>query len=236
MTRSPLGPLRSGGIDFPSHSVNKAPWQEGGFPVSYCDFRQANPLSCHLGKEEHWFLDASADWKARMSIVVMKFGGTSLADADKIRAQIDLLKFYIDHAQLKTPINGKLVAGDLKRQIGAPVKLGDILFEVTPLDTLRAQILVSEDQILDIKTGQSGRLATVSFPDQKIPFVVERVSPMAEVVNNRNVFKVRVQLQDTRDWMRPGMEGVAKIDIEKRRYIWIWTRKLVNWVRLKFWF
>ncbi|MCP4452612.1 MAG: HlyD family secretion protein, partial [Planctomycetes bacterium] len=101
------------------------------------------------------------------------------ADADKIRAQIELFRFYIDQAQLKTPIHGKLVAGDLKRQIGAPVKLGDILFEVTPLDTLRAQVLVSEDQILDIKAGQSGRLATVSFPDQKIPFVVENVSPMA---------------------------------------------------------
>jgi len=158
------------------------------------------------------------------------------ADANKIQAQIELFTFYIDQAQLKTPIHGKLVAGDLKRQIGAPVKLGDILFEVTPMDALRAQILVSEDQILDIKAGQSGRLATVSFPDQKIPFVVENVSPMAEVVNNRNVFKVRVKLQDTRDWMRPGMEGVAKIDIEKRRFIWIWTRKLINWVRLKFWF
>jgi biotin carboxyl carrier protein len=158
------------------------------------------------------------------------------ADSDKVQAQIELFEFYIDQAQIKTPIQGRLVAGDLKRQIGAPVKLGDILFEVTPLDTLRAQVLVSEDQILDIKAGQSGRLATVSFPDQKIPFVVENVSPMAEVVNNRNVFKVRVQLQDTRDWMRPGMEGVAKIDIEKRRYVWIWTRKLVNWIRLKFWF
>ena len=119
--------------------------------------------------------------------------------------------------------------------MGHRSRLGDILFEVTPLNALRAEILVSEDQILDIETGQSGNLATVSFPDQRIPFEVELVSPMAEVVNNRNIFKVRVQLQDTRDWMRPGMEGVAKIDIGKRRYIWIWTRKLVNWVRLKLW-
>lgn len=158
------------------------------------------------------------------------------ADADKIQAQIELFEYYIEQAQLKTPIHGKLVAGDLKRQIGAPVKTGDILFEVTPLDALRAEILVSEDQILDVKTGQLGNLATVSFPDQRIPFEVELVSPMAEVVNSRNVFKVRVKLQETREWMRPGMEGVAKIDIGKRRYIWIWTRKLVNWIRLKFWF
>ncbi len=74
-----------------------------------------------------------------------------------------------------------------------------------------------------------------SYPDLRIPFVVERVSPMAEVVNNRNVFKVRARLLETHSWMRPGMEGIAKISIGKRRYIWIWTRKAVNWVRMKLW-
>jgi len=49
------------------------------------------------------------------------------------------------------------------------------------------------------------------------------------------VFKVRVRLQETRPWMRPGMEGVAKVTIDKRPYVWIWTRKVVNWIRMKLW-
>jgi len=36
--------------------------------------------------------------------------------------------------------------------------------------------------------------------------------------------------------MRPGMEGVAKISIDRRHLVWIWTRRLVNWVRMKLWF
>jgi len=160
------------------------------------------------------------------------------ADADKAQAQIELLDYQISQAQLMSPIIGIVVTGDLKRQVGAPVKTGDVLFEVAPLDTLRAQVLVSEDQILDISTGQEGELATVSYPDRRIPFVVERISPMAEVENNRNVFKVRVRLLETyeqHEWMRPGMEGVAKITVGKRRYVWIWTRKLINWIRMKLW-
>ena len=35
--------------------------------------------------------------------------------------------------------------------------------------------------------------------------------------------------------MRLGMEGLAKIDIDRRPYGWIWTRRLVNWVRMKLW-
>ncbi len=158
------------------------------------------------------------------------------ADADKTQAEIDLLNYRIGKAKLTSPFEGTVVLGDLKRQIGIPVQTGDVLFEVTPLESLRAQVFVSEDQILDISQGLTGALATASYPDQRVPFTVDRISPTAEIINSRNVFKVQVHLSATHDWMRPGMEGIAKIEVGKRRYVWIWTRKLVNWIRLKFWF
>jgi biotin carboxyl carrier protein len=158
------------------------------------------------------------------------------ANSDKAQAQIDLFNYLIEQGRIISPISGAVVKGDLKRQIGAPVKTGDVLFEVTPLESLRAELLVPEDEIFDIALEQEGFLATVSYPSQRIKFIVERINPMAEVVNNRNVFKVRVRLVQTRPWMRPGMEGVAKISIGKRRYIWIWTRRIVNWLRMKLWF
>jgi biotin carboxyl carrier protein len=157
------------------------------------------------------------------------------ANADKVQAQIELLEFQIGQASLISPIGGVVVKGDLKRQIGAPVKVGDVLFEVCPLESLRAQLMVPEDAIYDIKVDQEGYLATASYPGQRIKFVVERINPIAEVVNQRNVFKVRVQLLETHSWMRPGMEGVAKVSVGKRRYVWIWTRKIVNWIRMKLW-
>ncbi|MDP7636536.1 MAG: guanylate cyclase, partial [Phycisphaerae bacterium] len=60
-------------------------------------------------------------------------------------------------------------------------------------------------------------------------------NPVAEVVEQRNVFKVRVRLKQVRQWMRPGMTGVAKIEIDRRPYVYIWTRRLVNWLRMKLW-
>jgi len=157
------------------------------------------------------------------------------ANADKSQAQIDLLNYQISQANLIAPIGGIVVKGDLKRQIGVPVKTGDVLFEVCPIESLRAQLMFPEDLIFDIDVGQEGKLATASYPGQPIKFVVERINPMAEVVNQRNVFKVRVRLLETYPWMRPGMEGVAKVSVGKRRYIWIWTRKITNWIRMKLW-
>jgi len=157
------------------------------------------------------------------------------ANADKVAAQMDLLKQRIAQANIKSAISGRVIAGDLKKQIGAPVKTGDILFEVAPIESLRAEISVSEDQIADVRIGQKGELATASYPAQRIEFVVERINPVAEVVNQKNVFKVRVRLLNTYQWMRPGMEGEAKITIDRRSYAWIWTRRLVNWLRMKLW-
>ncbi|MBN2181275.1 MAG: HlyD family efflux transporter periplasmic adaptor subunit [Sedimentisphaerales bacterium] len=159
----------------------------------------------------------------------------ALAKADQADAQIELLEYQISQASLVSPISGVVVQGDLKRQIGAPVKVGDVLFEVCPLESLRAQLFVPEDQVKDIQIGQKGRLATASYPGERINFVVESISPIAEVVNQRNIFKVRVKLIETHDWMRPGMEGVAKVSIGRRHYAWIWSRKIVNWVRMKLW-
>ena len=157
------------------------------------------------------------------------------ASADKAQAQMDLLSYRISRARVLSPVTGTLVSGDLKRQIGAPVETGKVLFEVAPLDSLRAQLYVSEDEVSDVAVGQRGYLATATYPGDRIGFVVERVNPAAEVVNNRNIFKVRAKLSESRPWMRPGMEGVAKVTIAKRPYAWIWTRKVTNWIRMKLW-
>ena len=176
----------------------------------------------------------------KQSAAAMRDGETAQAqiaqaNAKKVQAQMDLYLYMIEQAQIVSPLTGTLVEGDLKRQIGAPVKTGDVLFEVTPLDSLRAVLHVKEDQIVDVQVGQAGRLATASYPGQRIRFEVEQISPMAEVVNQENIFKVRAHLLETPPWMRPGMEGVAKIDLGHRSYAWMWTRKIVNWVRMKLW-
>jgi len=169
------------------------------------------------------------------------------AQADKVRAEIRLLRYRISQADIVSPLGGVVLRGELKRQIGAPVKTGDVLFEVAPTGSLRAVLSVPEDLIADVAEADrrsraegrqlEGELAAAARPDVMVRYVVERINPVAEVVNQRNVFKVRARLLDAEahDWMQPSMEGVAKTHVGRRRYVWIWTRRLVNWLRLKLW-
>jgi len=166
-------------------------------------------------------------------------------DAQRVASQIQLIEDKIRRASIVAPISGTLVEGDIEKLEGKRVNLGDVLFRVAPLSDLRAELSVEEDQIADVLEAKrraeeqglqlKGELSTVSHPDKRIEFVVDRINPVAEVVEGRNVFKVRVAMVNVAEWMRPGMEGVARISIDRRRYAWIWTRKLINWVRMELW-
>lgn len=162
------------------------------------------------------------------------------ANADKIKAQIDLYEYQIGQAVIKMPVDGLVLTGDLKQKLGAPVKTGDELYEVGKLSALRAELQVPEDvvsELLEKGRAYVGTLKTSSYPEQGFHFTVERINPVAEVVEGKNVFKVRVRLEKDsyQSWMRPGMQGNAKVTIRRENYAWLWTHRLLNWVRMKVW-
>ncbi len=170
------------------------------------------------------------------------------AKALSIQQTIRQVQRRIGQATIVAAMTGMIVEGDLKRQIGAPVKTKDVLFRIAALDGLRAEVSVPEDQIAGVRDGTRidpktnkpetpsvGELASTTYPGVKIPFTVERVDPMAAVVDQKNVIKVRVRLHRRESWMRPGLAGVAKIDLGRRSYAFLISRRFVNWLRMKLW-
>ena len=168
------------------------------------------------------------------------------AKIDQVTAQIDLLEFRISQAVIVSAIDGYVAQGDLKRQLGAPVKKGDVLFEVISNEAMRAELAVPEDLIADVREAEAraknnkevvrGELAATARPESRVAFELERIIPVAEVVDQKNVFTVRVRVIDLPDVLkRPGVAGVARIHIGRRSYGYIYTRRLINWVRMKFW-
>ncbi|HUS46890.1 MAG TPA: HlyD family efflux transporter periplasmic adaptor subunit [Phycisphaerae bacterium] len=166
-----------------------------------------------------------------------KANEAAIADAEKKKweAEISLLEYQKGQADLKAKISGHVVTHKLEHRVGAEVQTGDVLFEIAPLVSLRADLLVPEDQIADVSKGQEGELADPSSPNRRARFVVESINPQAEVVKGQNVIKVRVRLLETRPWMKLGLEGKAKVSVDRRPHIELWTRRLVNWFRMKLW-
>lgn len=153
----------------------------------------------------------------------------------RIDQRVELLEHRLERANLVAPIDGRVLSGDLKQRINAPVKMGDRLFDVGPVNDLFAELEVPEDCICEIRQGMTGELATASDPSRRYKFTVVTIHPVAQVVDQRNVFIVRVALNETDESLRPGMTGMAKICVDKRVYAWLWTHRLVDWIRMKMW-
>jgi hypothetical protein len=110
-----------------------------------------------------------------------------------------------------------------------------VLFGVSPLNAYRINMQVKESRIADVKKGMTGVLHLSALPDTPFHFSVNMLTPLTSVEEGASYFRVEAYLYDYNEKLRPGMEGVGKIEIDQRRLISIWTRELMEWLRLKLW-
>ena len=157
------------------------------------------------------------------------------AQAAQARAQWQLAQDKLARVQVLAPFDGVVVRGDLSQQLGSPVELGKVLFELAPLATWRVIVQVDERDIADLADGRRGELVLTSLPGSAWALRVLRITPVSVPDQGRNHFRVEAALDRAGPEMRPGMEGVAKIDAGQRSLLWIGTHRFTDWLRLTWW-
>ncbi len=157
------------------------------------------------------------------------------AQADQAEAQLALVEERLARATLTAPFDGVVVSGDLSQLLGSPVEQGKVLFEVAPLDAYRVVLNVDERDIAQLRVGQRGELALSGMPYERLAFTVRQVTPVSTPQDGRNYFRVEAGLERASVRLRPGMEGIGKVQVGERKLIWIWTHTLVDWLRLWAW-
>jgi RND family efflux transporter MFP subunit len=150
-------------------------------------------------------------------------------------AQLKLVEQQLARVKLVAPFSGLVVKGDLDQALGSPVKRGEVLFEVAPTDEYRVVLKVDDRDIGLVSLEQRGQLKLSGIPDRSINITIDRLTPVSSTEGGRNFFRVEAVMDNQSDLMRPGMEGIAKIEIGREKLIWIWTRRLVDWLHLIAW-
>lgn len=157
------------------------------------------------------------------------------AQAEQARAQLALIEERLARATLKAPFDAVVVQGDLSQLLGSPVEQGKVLFELAPLNAYRVVLNVDERDIGQIQEGQRGQLALSGMPYDVQDFTVRQLTPISTAQDGRNYFRVEAELAQAGASLRPGMEGIGKVEVGDRKLIWIWTHTLVDWLRLWSW-
>lgn len=160
-----------------------------------------------------------------------------LANAQQllVRAKLDMILRRTEQAHIRAPFDGVVVRGDLRKRIGAVAVRGEPLFEIAPLTAWTLELHVPESAAADLQAGQAGLFAGFARPNQQVAFQVDRVLESAQVVDGRNVILAEADVQAQSEWLRPGMEGVARVQIGSRRIWWVALHRAIDYLRLNFW-
>lgn len=159
----------------------------------------------------------------------------SQAFAEEARAKLGLVEEQIARASIVAPFDGIVIMGDLSQTLGAPVRRGDTLVTVAPANEFRLILEIDERDIGDVAVGQTGHLALGAMPDRNFAFEVRRISPVAQARDGRNYFEIECELEESLEAMRPGLQGVARITVDRRSFAWVITHRLIDWMRIAAW-
>lgn len=133
-------------------------------------------------------------------------------DAAAAQAELSLVRRQIEQLQIVSPIGGVVLAGDLADARGAPVRQGDVLFEIAPLSQLRVraylpiQALGRLDETAPVSLRLDGGLATTR------PLPRLRIGPEAVVREGVNVVPATADIANQGGDLRPGQRGVVLIE------------------------
>ena len=177
----------------------------------------------------------SKEYREALALHELSQIGILRAQLSQAEAQLEILEQKLSRTVIAAPISGVVVSGDYTRALGSPVERGQILYKVSPLDDYRILLQVDESEVSDISVGMPGQLTLSAAAEDTFEMQVVKITPVATAENGVNYFQVEASLITTPEFLRPGMQGIGKIEVGQRQVLWIWTHKMAEWIRLKLW-
>ncbi len=161
--------------------------------------------------------------------------GINQGKAEAAQAKLELIQQQLERAHVRAPFDGVIIKGDLSQSVGAPLERGAELLTLAPDTGYRVMIEAEESEVAELKPGQSGRLILAAMPVQTMPIRLERITSLATTENGRHYFAVYAALDCRQPGLRPGMQGVARIAVDRRPMLMNWLTRSFSWLRFKLW-
>jgi multidrug efflux pump subunit AcrA (membrane-fusion protein) len=157
------------------------------------------------------------------------------AQLQQAEAQLALVTDRLGRVDIRAPFDGVIISGDLSQLVGSPVETGKKLFEIAPLHAYRVILQVDERDMRHLKVGQRGKLMISGVVGEPIELGVSKITPVATAQDGRNFFRVEAALAQAPAHLRPGMEGIGKVNAGPHSLWWILTHSFTDWLRLSVW-
>jgi len=190
------------------------------------------------GRESRWELAgivAEQERAHKSRDVNMAAGKTAAAQIDQLeirRQEVkrQLLQHRLANLEIKSPVDGIVVAGDLQRSEGVPVNVGQVLYEVAPLGQMTAELAITDEEISGVSPGMPVTLRLDSHPERQWRASLARVHPRSVTREKDNVFLGEIPLDNSDGALRPGMKGRATVHTGSRILGWVLFHRPWNYL------
>jgi multidrug resistance efflux pump len=193
------------------------------------------------GREIRWELAGMAAEQTKASKqrdghrAAHEFGSAEVAryEMERLALKTELLEYRGDNLDIRSPIDGIVITGDLKKAEGVPLTVGQTLFEIAPLDRMIVEIAVPEEEIRHVRTGQAVEIVLEAFPRERLQGTLARIHPRSELKETEHVFVAEFDLSNPDARLRPGMHGKARISTPSHPLAWNLFHK--PWEKMLYW-
>lgn len=153
---------------------------------------------------------------------------------------LTLLQQKMQRLQIASPFDGVVIRTAMPNMLGERVSRGRWLFQLSPGLDWRVVLQVPEHQVSKIRKGQAAQLRLSSMPDRQIPLVIDKIVPVAVSQGQETTVKYEVQarpqgLGAAMPGLRPGLEGIVRIELSERPLLWRWAERSWNWLTMRWW-
>ena len=142
-------------------------------------------------------------------------------EALKLRGEVEMLKERQRNLEIRAPMAGVVVSGNLERKQGSPLSMGDDLFEIAPLEDWIAEVAIPEADIGYVKSGMPCRLSLNAGMGESQSTTINRIHPRNEMQESESVFVAEANIRGDQMELKPGMTGTARISTGLKPLGWI---------------
>jgi putative peptide zinc metalloprotease protein len=163
------------------------------------------------------------------------------AEVNRLKAQQVYLQGQLKLLTVTSPVTGIIATHRIREELGQHVQKGDLIAAVDELNTVVAEIAVSEKDISAVKVGQKVTLKARALPQTRFAGTVTGIAPVAtppaekENPQAPRTVLVMTQLENPSLQLHPEMSGRAKIDCGGQNALQLLLRRFVRYFRVEFW-
>ena len=158
------------------------------------------------------------------------------SNAAALEHELSVVRTKIALCTIVAPSDGIVVEANLEQKIGQVFPQGERILTFSPMKNWELTLKIPESLSRDIQKDQTGDFCLNAWPDQSFPYRIISVAGGAEMIDGKNVLVAKAAVEESTEFFRQGMEGIAKTNASRQRIWWVTFRGAYEYLHQNFWF